>query len=176
MMAIPNMACYQCITGNNNNIAPCIGPPACVADTFTPEIMGGPMSTIIDTICQGLCTDSCSANDIMVIEEKQDLMGGGCTTRGTPVASTCPPPPPAPTPPPPPPAPTPTPATPAPTPATPAPTPATPAPTPATPAPTPATPAPATSSATSLMYTSECLSPTTAHSCNTGPPVCTSTA
>jgi len=89
MMAIPTMACYQCITANNNNIARCIGAPACVADTFTPAIMGAGMPTIIDTICQGLCTDSCSANDIMVIQEKQALLDGGCTARGTPVASTC---------------------------------------------------------------------------------------
>ena len=78
MMAMPNLACYQCITANNNNIAPCIGPPACVADTFTPAIMGGGMPGIIDTICTGLCTETCSANDNMVIAEKQALMGGGC--------------------------------------------------------------------------------------------------
>ena len=93
MMAMPNLACYQCITANNNNIAPCIGPPACVAATFTAEIMGGGMPGIIDTICTGLCTDTCSDNDNMVIAEKQALMGGGCDARGTPVASTCPPPP-----------------------------------------------------------------------------------
>ncbi len=91
MMAIPTMACYQCITANNNNIARCIGAPACVADTFTPAIMGAGMPTIINTICQGLCTDSCSANDIMVIQEKQALLDGGCAARNTPVASTCPP-------------------------------------------------------------------------------------
>ena len=90
MMAMPNLACYQCITANNNNIAPCIGPPACVAAAFTPEIMGGGMPGIIDTICTGLCTDTCSDNDNMVIAEKQALMGGGCDARGTPVASTCP--------------------------------------------------------------------------------------
>jgi hypothetical protein len=99
MMAMPNLACYQCITANNNNIAPCIGPPACVAATFTPEIMGGGMPGIIDTICTGLCQDTCSDNDNMVIAEKQALMGGGCDARGTPVASTCPPPPPPPPPP-----------------------------------------------------------------------------
>ena len=185
MMAIPTMACYQCITANNNNIARCIGAPACVADTFTPAIMGAGMPTIINTICQGLCTDSCSANDIMVIQEKQALLDGGCTARGTPVASTCPP---------------------APTCAdingdgteddafdcsgvtnTIAAAPGGIACAAATcvdtecctvvPAPAAVTPAPApTSSATSLMYTSECLSPTTADSCNTGPPVCMSTA
>ena len=89
MMAMPNLACYQCITANNNNIAPCIGPPACVAATFTPEIMGGGMPGIIDTICTGLCQDTCSDNDNMVIAEKQALMGGGCDARGTPVASAC---------------------------------------------------------------------------------------
>ena len=117
MMAVPTMACYQCITANDNNIAKCIGAPACVADTFTPEIMGAGMTTIVNTICQGLCTDSCSENDIFVIEEKQALLDGGCTTRGTPVASTCPPPPAPPEDP----APAPTDPAPAPTPATPSP-------------------------------------------------------
>eukprot|EP01043_Picozoa_sp_COSAG02_P057611 COSAG02_NODE_7023_length_3223_cov_2.505762_4_plen_126_part_01 len=124
MMAMPNLACYQCITANNNNIAPCIGPPACVADTFTPAIMGGGMPGIIDTICTGLCTETCSANDNMVIAEKQALMGGGCDSRGTPVASTCPPPP-------------------APVPEDPAPAPEDPAPAPEDPAPAPEDPAPA---------------------------------
>ena len=89
MMAMPNLACYQCITANGNNIAPCIGWPACVADTFTAEIMGGGMDGIVDTVCTGLCTDDCSATDILVIEEMQGLMQGGCDVRGTPVASAC---------------------------------------------------------------------------------------
>ena len=95
MMAVPTMACYRCITANDNKIAKCIGAPACVAATFTPEIMGAGMAAIVNTVCQGLCTDSCSANDISVIEEKQAVLDGGCIARGTPVASTCPPPPPA---------------------------------------------------------------------------------
>ena len=115
MMAIPTMACYRCITANDNKIAKCIGAPACVAATFTSEIMGAGMATIVNTVCQGLCTASCSPSDISVIEEKQAVLDGGCTARGTPVASTCPPPPPPP-PTPPPPTPTPPPATPAPSP------------------------------------------------------------
>ena len=98
MMAMPNLACYKCIDGHPQNtingiktIAPCIGPPECVAHQFAGVTI--PSQEMIDIICTGLCTDECSVTDMQVINEKRTFFNcpapapapaADCTTPTTP--------------------------------------------------------------------------------------------
>eukprot|EP01050_Picozoa_sp_SAG11_P032352 SAG11_NODE_10482_length_828_cov_2.164609_1_plen_119_part_10 len=78
-MAMPNLACYKCIMNHPSDqdvIAPCIGPPECVAHQFAGIELGS--QAMIDMICTGLRTSLCDDVAMGVINEKREFFN--CST------------------------------------------------------------------------------------------------